>query len=377
MMSGVRVGIESVRRARVIGPIALLVACAPAAWSPAQEGAVRLPPGFRIETFASGLGAPRMMAVSPSGDLFASVPSRGQIVTLPDRDRDGRADRVVVYAGGLDRPHGVAFFRGFLYAAETGAVVRFPYRPGDLAGGRPEVVVRDLPSGGGHWTRTIAFGPDGKMYVSVGSSCNVCEERDPRRAAILQFDPDGTGGRIFARGIRNAVGITVHPQTGELWATNNGRDWLGDDFPPDTVLVVKERAHYGWPYCNGRQVPDPEFGRPDFCKSTALPAVEIQAHSAPLGLSFYTGGVFPAEYRENLFVALHGSWNRTVPTGYKVIRIPMQGGGPGPPQDFAAGWLQGDRAWGRPVDVITGKDGALYVSDDRAGAIYRISYPAR
>ncbi|MBI2561619.1 MAG: PQQ-dependent sugar dehydrogenase, partial [candidate division NC10 bacterium] len=208
-----------------------------------------------------------------------------------------------------------------------------------------------------HWTRTIAFGPDGKMYVSVGSSCNACEERDPRRAGILQFTPDGTGGRIFARGIRNAVGITFHPRTGELWATNNGRDWLGDDFPPDTILVVKDGAHYGWPHCNGLRVPDPDFGRPDFCKITAPPVVEIQAHSATLGLAFYTGNMFPAEY--------HGD---------KVIRIPMQGGRPGAPQDFATGWLQGNRAWGRPVDVITGRDGALYVSDDRAGLIYRISY---
>ena len=357
--------------------VALLAACAPAAWAPAEEGAIQLPPGFRMDTFASDLGAPRFMAVSPSGDLFVSVPSRGQIVALPDRDGRGKVERAIIFADGLNRPHGLAFFRGFLYVAETGAVVRFPYRPGDLTGGKLEVVVRDLPSGGGHWTRTITFGSDGKMYVSVGSSCNLCEERDPRRAAILQFEPDGSGGRLFARGIRNAVGITFHPGTGELWATDNGRDWLGDDFPPDTILVVKEGAHYGWPYCNGRRVPDPDLGRPDFCKTTALPAVEIQAHSAPLGLTFYTGGMFPAEYRGDLFVGLHGSWNRSVPTGYKVIRIPMRGGTPGVPEDFATGWLQGSQAWGRPVDVITGKDGALYVSDDRAGTIYRISYSTR
>jgi glucose/arabinose dehydrogenase len=357
--------------------VALLAACAPAAWAPAEEGAIQLPPGFRMDTFASGLGAPRFMAVSPSGDLFVSVPSRGQIVALPDRDGRGKAERAIIFADGLNRPHGLAFFRGFLYIAETGAVVRYPYRPGDLTGGKPEVVVRDLPGGGGHWTRTITFGPGGKMYVSVGSSCNVCEERDPRRAAILEFEPDGSGGRLFARGIRNAVGITFHPGTGELWATDNGRDWLGDDFPPDRILVVKEGAHYGWPYCNGRRVPDPDLDRPDFCKTTALPAVEIQAHSAPLGLTFYTGGMFPAEYRGDLFVGLHGSWNRSVQTGYKIIRIPMRGGTPGVPEDFATGWLQGSQAWGRPVDVITGKDGALYVSDDRAGMIYRIAYSTR
>jgi glucose/arabinose dehydrogenase len=237
--------------------------------------------------------------------------------------------------------------------------------------------VPDLPKGSGHWTRTIAFGPDGKLYVSVGSSCNVCNETDPRRAAVLQFSADGTGGRVFARGIRNAVGIAFHPATGALWATNNGRDWLGDDLPPETILILKDGAHYGWPYCNGSRVPDPDFGRPDFCKTVALPTVEIQAHSAPLGLTFYTGEAFPVEYRGDLFVALHGSWNRSVPTGYKVIRIPVRDGKPGAPQDFGTGWLQGSRAWGRPVDVITGKDGALYVSDDRAGVIYRIAYGAR
>jgi glucose/arabinose dehydrogenase len=365
------------RRSLCIYLATLLAACAPAGWAPAQNGAIHLPPGFHIDTFAAGLGAPRLMAVSPSGDLFVSVPSRGQVLALPARNANGRAEQVVVYATGLDRPHGLAFFQGFLYVAETKAVVRFPYRSGDLSGGKPEVVVRDLPSGGGHWTRTIAFGPDGKMYVSVGSSCNACEERDPRRAAILQFNRDGTGERIFARGIRNAVGITFRAQTGELWATNNGRDWLGDDLPPDTILAVTDGAHYGWPFCYGKRIPDPEFGRPDFCKTTALPAVEIQAHSATLGLTFYTGSMFPSEYHNDLFVALHGSWNRTVPTGYKIIRIPMRDGKPGSPQDFATGWLQGNHASGRPVDVITGKDGALYVSDDRTGLIYRISYSSR
>ena len=356
----------------LIGLLALLAACASSA--PAQESSLRLPPGFQVEVFATGLGAPRFLAVSPSGDLFASVPSRGQVLALPDRNGDGKADAVIVAAEELSRPHGLAFLPGWLYVAETGAVIRVPHQAGDLRGGKREVVVPDLPSGGGHWTRTVVFGPDAKMYVSVGSSCNACEERDQRRAAILQFNADGSEGRIFARGIRNAVGMAFRPQTRELWATNNGRDRLGDDFPPDTLLLVKDGAHYGWPYCNGRQVPDPDLGRPQFCKTTEPPAVEIQAHSAPLGLAFYTGTMFPAEYRGDLFVALHGSWNRSAPAGYKLIRVPLAGGRPGAPQDFATGWLQTGRAWGRPVDVVTGKDGALYLSDDRAGVIYRISY---
>ena len=205
----------------------------------------------------------------------------------------------------------------------------------------------DLPKGGGHWTRTIAFGPDGKLYVSVGSSCNVCEETDQRRAAILQFNPDGTGGRIFARGIRNAVGIAFHPQTGDLWATNNGRDWLGDEFPPETILIVKDGAHHGWPYCNGARIPDPTSGDP-FLPDHGQPALEIQAHSAPLGLTFYAGEAFPQAYRGSVFAALHGSWNRSVPTGYKVIHIPVRDGKPGPPEDFATGWLRAGGAWGAP-----------------------------
>ncbi len=352
--------------------IALVAACASAARAPAQEGAIRLPPGFQLTTFAAGLGAPRFLAVSPSGDLFVSVPSRGEVLVLPDRDRDGKADRVVVYARGLRRPHGLAFFRDWLYVAETDAVVRYAYRPGDLAAGRSQIVVPVLPGGGGHWTRTIVFGPDGKMYVSVGSSCNACVERDPRRAAILQFNPDGSDGRVFARGIRNAVGLAFQPGTGALWATDNGRDWLGGNRPPDTILMVKDKENYGWPYCLGPAIADPDLRRPALCTRVAAPVVEIQAHSAPLGLTFYMGGLFPAEYRGNLFVALHGSWNRSVPTGYKIIRFPMRGETPGSPRDFATGWLQDDRAWGRPVDVITGSDGALYVSDDRAGAVYRI-----
>jgi glucose/arabinose dehydrogenase len=237
------------------------------------------------------------------------------------------------------------------------------------------VIVDGLPSGG-HNTRTVLFSPDwATLFVSVGSSCNVCVEEDERRAAIVRYDPDGSGGAVYARGLRNAVGITFRPGTAELWATNNGRDWLGDDQPPETVYNLWEGDDAGWPYCHSGRIVDPDYGSPSACDGIVTPAVEMQAHSAPLGLTFYTGQQFPEEYRGDLFVAFHGSWNRTVPTGYKIVRISMRDGSPGPVQDFAAGWLRADGSnWGRPVDVLTASDGSLFVSDDSGGFIYRIFY---
>lgn len=369
-----RGGGQAAGRRGIVPAVVLLAALALGGPAEGVAEQVQVPPGFRVGVFAGGLGGPRLMAWSPSGDLMVSIPQRGQVVLLPDRDRDGRADRAVVFAADLDRPHGLAWRDGWLYVAETGRIVRLRDGDGDGRADRQEVMVAELPAGGGHWTRTVTFGPDGKMYVSVGSSCDVCEEADPRRAAILQFNEDGSGGRIFARGIRNAVGLTWHPASGRLWATNNGRDWLGDDLPPETVIVVADGAHFGWPYCHAGDLPDPDFPREGFCARSTPPAVKMQAHSAPLGLAFYTGTRFPPEYRGNLFVAFHGSWNRSVPTGYKVVRIPFTGDKPGPVLDFATGWLQGRSAWGRPVDVLVGAEGALFVSDDGGGRIYRITY---
>ena len=340
----------------------------------AQTEKVQLPPGFRFEVFASDLGMARFMAFDDQGHLYVSTPRSGKVVVLPDRDGDGRADEAVPFAEGLDRPHGIAFRDGWAYVAENGRVLRFQDRDGDLKADVQEVVVPDLPRGGGHWTRTLGFGADGKLYVSAGSSCNVCVEDDPRRAAILQFNPDGTEGRIYAQGIRNAVGFVFHPQTKEIWATENGRDWLGDDAPPDEVLIVRDGGHYGWPYCHGQKVPDPEFSLPGFCEETIPPTLGLQAHSAPLGLTFYTGSQFPEEYRGDLFIAYHGSWNRSVPTGYKVVRVRMKDGEPLSVEDFLTGFLVGRNVWGRPVDLVVTKDGSLLVSDDFSGRIYRIFY---
>lgn len=332
---------------------------------------IRLPRGFKIGVFASQLGSPRFMAFSPDGVLFVTVIDSGKVVALPDMNKDGRADKAVIFLKGLERPHGIAFYKGYLYVGETDEIVRFRYNGFDSTPGEKKVIVPNLPTGG-HFTRTVAFGPDGKMYVSIGSSCNVCIERDKRRAAILQFNPDGSGGRVFAEGLRNSVGITWNPETKEMWATDNGRDWLGDDLPPEEINIIKEEENYGWPYCYGDRIPDPDYGNPEICKGTTPPVFKMQAHSAPLGLTFYTGRLFPKEYQGDLFVAFHGSWNRSVPTGYKVVRIRIRNGRPQGIEDFATGWLRGKKAWGRPVDVVVGPDGALYVSDDRGGFVYRI-----
>lgn len=333
---------------------------------------IQLPDGFKIEVFADDLGSPRFMALSPDNVVFATLIDSGKVVALPDKNKDGKADRVMTFIEGLTRPHGIAFHNGFLYIGETNQVTRFKYSGFDNEPGKKEVVVPNLPTGG-HFTRTVEFDPDGKMYVSIGSSCNVCEEEDERRAAILRYNPDGSGVKIFARGLRNAVGLTFRPETGELWVTDNGRDWLGDNLPPEEINTVKEGSHYGWPYCYGDRVPDPEYDRDEFCKNTIPPVFKMQAHSAPLGLAFYTGELFPEEYRGDLFVAFHGSWNRSVPTGYKVVRIKIEDGKPAGIEDFATGWLEGENVRGRPVDVQVGPDGGLFVSDDGGGIIYRIT----
>jgi glucose/arabinose dehydrogenase len=339
---------------------------------------INLPPGFGISVFSQDLSDPRMMALGPDGELYVAERGAGRIVRLPDRDDDGVADGVEVVASGLRAPSSIAFYvDGSLYVGETTRILRLSDPDADGVFQGQETVVGGLPSGG-HSTRTVLFSPDGDhLYVSIGSSCNVCVENDERRASIMRYNPDGSGGEVYARGLRNAVGITFRPGTDELWATNNGRDWLGDDQPPETIYKVNEGDDAGWPRCHAGRIVDPDLGEPGDCEGVVEPVVEMQAHSAPLGLAFYTGQRFPEEYRDDLFVAFHGSWNRTVPTGYKLVRIPLEDGEPAPAQDFAVGWLRGDGSqWGRPVDVLTGPDGGLFVSDDGGGVIYRIFYAA-
>jgi glucose/arabinose dehydrogenase len=320
------------------------------------------------------------MIWSPEGYLVISElgTTTGRVSILIDRDHNGTADDRVTFAQGLRNPHGLAFRDGYLYVGAENQVVRYRWQGGQPAQGAPEVIVPNVPTGG-HATRTIGFGPDGKLYVAIGSSCNVCAESDERRAAIMQYNADGSGGRVFARGLRNAVGFVWRPGTDEIWATTNGRDNLGDDLPPETINLVRDGNDFGWPYCHNGRIRDPQFGQLGSCDRVTKPSFEMQAHSAPLGLAFYTGNAFPADYNGDLFVGFHGSWNRSNATGYKVVRARFQNGQPtGQVEDFATGWLPANSNddWGRPVDVTIGPDGSLYVSDDALGVVYRISYGA-
>jgi len=343
-----------------------------------------LPDGFRISLFTpSTLGPIRFMAFSPDGILFVSLPSSqglykakggGKIFAFPDADNDGKADETMTVLSGLGNlPHGIAFYNNYLYIAEEDIVTRYPYLNNGNVGER-EVVVEGLADAGEHVSRTIGFSSSGKMYISVGSSCNACVEQDERRAAISEYNPDGSGFRVFAEGIRNAVGFVFHPTTGEIWATENARDFLGDNLPPDEINIVREGKHYGWPYCYGKKIVDPKFSNAFFCSTTEASAHDIQAHSAPLGLRFIEGPQFPEDWQGYLLAAYHGSWNRSEPTGYKVVRLEVDGNSIVGEEDFISGWLtpSGSKL-GRPVDVIFDADGALYISDDKVGVIYRVS----
>lgn len=342
------------------------------------EADLQLPPGFTADIFASNLNAPRFITFSPDGVLYVAERGADRIVALPDSDGDGTADSTIVFADGLNNPHSLVFHEGALYVGVPSGVVRLQDNDGDGTAETQTAIVDTLPPSGVHSTRTVAFLPDGRMVVSVGSSCNVCNEEDERRAAVVVYNgANGSGERLFAGGLRNAVGLAIHPETGELWATNNGRDLLGDDLPPDSIYIVQEGLDYGWPHCHAGRLPDPDFGGANGCNGVAQPVADIQAHSAPLGLVFYTGTAFPAGYQGDLFIALHGSWNRSEPTGYKVVRLPLNGNlAAGPLEDFAVGWLNegSGEASGRPVGLAVGPDGALYISDDKGGYIYRITY---
>ena len=355
----------------------LLTACTRAQNAGSDLGHLKLPDGFHIAVFAQADSA-RMMVFSPGGVLLVSEPDEGSVVALPDLKHTGKAGRSAVVVDSLTEPHGVAFYHGKLYVAERDKVRSYDWDEANLRASNPKLLT-DLPGRGGHATRTLLFHKD-KMYVSAGSSCNVCVEKDPRRATVMEFNPDGSGMKIFAKGLRNAVGMAVNPKTGTVWVTVNGRDNLGDDLPPEVINDLGQNGgDFGWPYCYGDRVPDSHFTKAgdDRCKSVIPPKVQIQAHSAPLGLAFNGGTAFPSEYRNNIFVALHGSWNRSVPTGAKVVRVKLDDKGQpvGGAQDFITGWQDASgKRWGRPAGIVFGADGAMYVSDDHAGLIYRVTW---
>lgn len=343
--------------------------------SSAGTSRIELPDGFTANIYATGLNGPRFIRFGPDGALFVADRRSGRILRLLDQDRDGVADERGVFAADLDRPHSLVYHDGAWLVGVPSGVIRLVDVDADGVAEQRQVLIDDYPTDG-HSTRTVEMLADGRMVVSVGSSCNVCTEDDPRRAALVVYDgQDAAGEKIFARGLRNAVGLALHPQSKELWAVNNGRDLMGDDLPPEALYRLREGGDYGWPGCHNGTIIDPDYGSADACDGVEMPALNMQAHSAPLGLTFYTGSSFPNEYHGDLFIAFHGSWNRSVPTGYKVVRVPFSGTRPtGEISDFASGWLneKSGAVSGRPVGLAVGPDGALYVSDDKAGMIYRI-----
>ncbi len=340
------------------------------------EPLLTAPEGVHVALFAVDLPGARHMAFDDRGVLHLSQTRAGRVVALPDGDGDGRADRAVPVVTGRRKPHGLAFAeRGgkyYLYVAEEDRVVRFARTSAPLGYGPPEDIVTGIPVGG-HSTRTIKIRGEA-LYLSVGSSCNVCIEEEELRAAVARYGLDG-GGEIFARGLRNTVGMEFFPPTGELWGVNNGRDWLGDDHPREELNIIREGRHYGWPFCYEDRVPDPDYGGGMDCDETTPPLYTFTAHMAPLGMAFYEKGSLPERYRGSLFIAFHGSWNRSLPAGYKVVRLALDAEGRVTgEEDFISGWLRPDgTVAGRPVDLEISPAGDLYLSDDELGAVYRIS----
>jgi len=325
--------------------------------------------GYSLETFADRLGGnPRVLEFDRNWVLVASVTDAGKVVVLPDLNRDGRADQVIDLITGLKNPHGIAFWKNWIYVAETNQVSRFVYNPDNLSVGKRERLF-ELPDSGGHFTRTIRF-IDNKLYVSVGSSCNVCVENDKRRAVLLVSEPDGSDIKIFATGLRNTVFFVEH--AGKIYGSDMGRDMLGDSLPPEEINVIERGGNYGWPSCYGNGVPDPEFADNADCSRSVNPVLKLPAHVAPLGLRFVSSAKFPPEWQGDLLVALHGSWNSSVKVGYKIIRIKLKSEGFTDVSDFVGGFIVNEDVTGRPVDLIFNNEGDLFVSDDKRGAIFRV-----
>ncbi len=357
----------------ILAPQGYLTAFLPS--PPSDLNAITLPPGFSIAIYAEDVPGARSMALGPKGTLFVGTRTTGRVYAVQDDDGDFIADRTITIAEGLNMPNGVAIKDGDLFVAEVNRILRFDGIEDRLDDPPNPIVVSDIyPTDTHHGWKFIRFGPDGKLYVPVGAPCNICDPGDPY-ASITRMDPDGTGFEIAARGVRNTVGFDWHPKTGELWFTDNGRDWFGDDIPPDELNYVSEEGmHFGFPYCHGSDLQDDAFtGRS--CDEFVPPAQELSPHIAALGMRFSTGDMFPPEYANQIFIAEHGSWNRKVPIGYRITLVRLDGGTPASYEVFAQGWLRKDgTAWGRPVDIQVMPDGSLLVSDDKAGTIYRIAY---
>ena len=337
---------------------------------------IKLPPGFKIDVFAADIPNARSMVMSPDRILFVGTRRAGKVYAVLDRNEDYRADEVVTIAKNLNMPNGVAFRNGSLYVAELGRILRYDNIEKRIHSPPKPVIVTDkFPNDRHHGWKYIAIGPDEKLYVPVGAPCHICERNDDRYATIMRMNLDGSALEIFSHGVRNTVGFDWHPRTKELWFTNNGRDWMGDDLPPDTLHHAPQKGlHFGFPYCHAGNIPDPKYGRKRGCDMFAPTAMRLDAHVAPLGMKFYIGNMFPARYRNQIFIAEHGSWNRSVPIGYRITLAVFDNNKTARYEIFADGWLKKNKAWGRPVDIIAINDGSLLISDDRAGVIYRIFY---
>lgn len=339
---------------------------------PALDGKLRAPEGLKVDYYARNLSGVRFMVLGPDGAVYATRPGAGVVVRLADTNNDGVADDVTPVLTGLDEPHGMAFFRNQFWVANTGQLVRFALG----ANGRPTgaaTVVTGYPARNGHSTRTVIAGADSMLYVSVGSRCNICENDVPSRAVVLQVDPTTGVSRPYSIGLRNAVGLAVNPSTKAIWVTTHERDNLGDDVPPEEIDILKDGADYGWPYCWGTRRNNPEYPKAN-CSTTVPPALMMQAHSAPLDITFLNRATqLRSEYQGDALVAFHGSWNRSVPTGAKVVRVRIKDGQPTGYEDFVTGWqdASGNR-WGRPAGLLVLNDGSVLVSDDNSGSIYRI-----
>jgi glucose/arabinose dehydrogenase len=358
-------------------PIIWGLSCAPAKNKKGVYlGDITLPPGFAISIYANDVENARSLVLGDSGTLFVGTRSAGKVYAVVDRNHDARADEVITISEGLNMPNGVAFREGALFVAELNRVLRYDRIESRLKNPpKPVIVNSNFPEDPHHGWKFIGFGPDDKLYVPVGAPCNVCERSNEVYSSITRLNADGSTPEIFAHGVRNTVGFDWHPKTGALWFTDNGRDWLGDDLPPDELNRAPQKGmHFGFPYCHGGTIADPEFGSKRKCEEFVPPAMALGPHVAALGMRFYTGTMFPELYRNQIFIAEHGSWNRSTPIGYRISLVRLHGSQAISYEVFAEGWLKNDRAWGRPVDVLVMPDGALLVSDDRANVIYRISY---
>lgn len=347
---------------------------------------IKLPPGFKIALYAEGVKNARSLSLSPKGTLFVSTRNEGNVYALRDTNNDHRADQIFTLAKNLNTPNGVAFHKGDLYVAEINRILRYKniemcidaLARGETSCAAPVTVYDQYPTEQDHGWKYIAFGPDGKLYIPVGAPCNNCESEKPIFASITRLDVEKPGAKpeIIATGIRNTVGFDWHPTTGELWFTENGRDMMGDEVPPCEInRITKTGLNFGYPYCHGGNLPDPEFGNKRPCSEFTAPVQNLGPHVAPLGMEFYSGKMFPNMYKNQILIAEHGSWNRASKIGYRItmVKLDAQGKSLGY-STFAEGWLENESAWGRPVDLEQLPDGSLLISDDKADAIYRVWY---